>query len=89
MYLLLGLYTYTDQEVDTTTLQDPTWKESAFQNGKLGSPRWNNAGSKVLVKYELPIADGTLDQVKDTSGVTALSHSEAIEEMKKDEWSSE
>mgnify|MGYP003134106333 FL=1 len=26
-------YTYTDQEVDTTTLQDPTWKESAFQDG--------------------------------------------------------
>ena len=82
-------YTYTDQEIDTTTLQDPTWKQAAFQNGKLGSPRWNNDGSKVLVKYELAIADGTLDQVKDTSGVTALSHSEAIEEMKKDEWSSE
>ena len=81
-------YTYTEQVVDTTTLQSPTWKESAFKLGKLGSPRWNNDGSKVLVKYELPIADGTLDAVKGTSGITALSHSEAIEEMKKDEWSS-
>jgi hypothetical protein len=82
-------YTYTEQEVDTTTLQSPTWKESAFKLGKLGSPRWNNDGSKVLVKYELAIADGTLDAVKGTSGITALSHSEAIEEMKKDEWSGE
>ena len=82
-------YTYTEQEVDTTTLQSPTWKESAFKLGKLGSPRWNNDGSKVLVKYELTISDGTLDVVKGTSGITALSHSEAIEEMKKDEWSSE
>jgi hypothetical protein len=82
-------YTYTEQVVDTTTLQSPTWKESAFKLGKLGSPRWNNDGSKVLVKYELPIADGTLDAVKGTSGITALSHSEAIEEMKKDEWSGE
>jgi hypothetical protein len=79
-------YTYTEQVVDTTTLQNPTWKESAFKLGKLGSPRWNKDGTKVLVKYELPIADGTLDVVKDTSGITALSHSEAIEEMKKDEW---
>lgn len=79
-------YTYTEQVVDTTTLQSPTWKESAFKLGKLGSPRWNNDGSKVIVKYELPIADGTLDEVKGTSGITALSHSEAIEEMKKDEW---
>ena len=53
---------------------------------KLGSPRWNNDGTKVLVKYELPIADGTLDAVKGTSGITVLSHSEVIEEMKKDEW---
>ena len=82
-------YTYTEQEVDTTTLQNPTWKESAFKLGKLGSPRWNNDSSKVLVKYELTIADGTLDAVKGTSGITALSHSEAIEEMKKEEWSSE
>jgi len=82
-------YTYTEQVVDTTTLQNPTWKESAFKLGKLGSPRWNNDGSKVLVKYELAIADGTLDAVKGTSGITALSHGEAIEEMKKDEWSSE
>jgi len=82
-------YTYTEQEVDTTTLQNPTWKESSFKLGKLGSPRWNNDGSKVLVKYELTISDGTLDVVKGTSGITALSHSEAIEEMKKDEWSSE
>ena len=79
-------YTYTDQEVDTTTLQDPTWKESAFQNGKLGSPRWNSDASKVIVKYELPIQDGTLDAVSGVSGITAMSHSEAIEEMKKDEW---
>ena len=79
-------YTYTESVVDTTTLQDPTWKESAFQNGKLGSPRWNNDNTKVIVKYELTIADGTLDAVKGTSGITALSHSEAIEEMKKDEW---
>ena len=82
-------YTYTAQEVDTTTLQDPTWKESAFQNGKLGSPRWNNDNTKVLIKYELAIADGTLDAVKGTSGITALSHSEALKEMKKDEWSGE
>jgi hypothetical protein len=79
-------YTYTEQEVDTTTLQSPTWKESAFKLGKLGSPRWNNDGTKVLVKYELPIADGTLDAVKGISGITALSHSEAIAEMQKDEW---
>ena len=82
-------YTYTEQVVDTTTLQSPTWKESAFKLGKLGSPRWNNDGSKVLVKYELTIADGTLDAVKGTSGITALSHSEAIAEMQKDEWSGE
>ena len=82
-------YTYTESVVDQTNLQDPTWKESAFKLGKLGSPRWNSDGSKVLVKYELAIADGTLDEVKGTSGITALSHSEAIEEMKKDEWSSE
>ena len=82
-------YTYTTQEVDTTTLQDPTWKESAFKNGKLGSPRWNNDNTKVIVKYELSIADGTLDEVKNTSGITALSHTEALEEMEKDEWVSE
>ena len=82
-------YTYTEQVVDTTTLQSPTWKESAFKLGKLGIPRWNNDGSKVIVKYELPISDGTLDVVKDISGITALCHSEAIEEMKKDEWSGE
>ncbi len=82
-------YTYTEQVVDTTTLQSPTWKESAFKLGKLGSPRWNNDGSKVLVKYELPIADGTLDAVKGTSGITALSHSECLTEMAKDEWSGE
>jgi len=67
-------------------LQDPTWQECAFKFGKLGSPRWNNDNTKVLVKYELAIADGTLDAVKSTSGITALSHSEAIAEMKKDEW---
>ena len=82
-------YTYTEQEVDTTTLQDPTWQECAFKYGKLGSPRWNSDNSKVLVKYELAIADGTLDEVKAVSGITALSHSECIEEMKKEEWSSE
>ena len=82
-------YKYTDQEIDTTTLQSPTWKESAFKLGKLGSPRWNNDDTKECVEYELPIADGTLDAVKGTSGITALSHSEAIEEMKKDEWSGE
>ena len=79
-------YTYTESVVDTTTLQDPTFKECSFQHGKMGAPRWNNDGSKVIVKYELPIQDGTLDAVKGTSGITALSHSEAIEEMKKDEW---
>ena len=79
-------YTYTVQEVDTTTLQDPTFKECSFQHGKMGAPRWNNDGSKVIVKYELPIQDGTLDAVSGTSGITAMSHSEAIEEMKKDEW---
>jgi len=82
-------YKYTESVVDTTTLQSPTWKECAFKHGKLGSPRWNNDGSKVLVKYELPITDGTLDAVKSTSGITALSHSECLEEMKKDEWSGE
>ena len=82
-------YTYTVQEVDTTTLQDPTWQESAFKNGKLGNPRWNKDNTKVLVKYELAIADGTLDAVKGTNGITALSHSEALEEMQKDEWSGE
>jgi len=82
-------YTYTEQEVDTTTLQDPTWKESSDRFEKTGNPRWNNDNTKVLIKYELAIADGTLDQVKGVSGITALSHSEAIEEMKKDEWSGE
>ena len=82
-------YKYTEQEVDTTTLQDPTWQECAFKFGKLGAPRWNSDNTKVLVKYELAIADGTLDQVKGVSGITALSHSECLEEMKKDEWSGE
>ena len=82
-------YKYTVQEVDTTTLQDPTWKESSERLGKTGNPRWNNDNTKVLIKYELSIADGTLDAVKGISGITALSHSEAIEEMKKDEWSGE
>ena len=82
-------YTYIESEIDTTTLQDPTWQECAFKHGKLGSPRWNSDNSKVLVKYELAIADGTLDEVKAVSGITALSHSECIEEMKKNEWSSE
>jgi hypothetical protein len=74
--------------VDTTTLQDPTWKESSDKFGKTGAPKWNNDNTKVLIKYELAIADGTLDAVKGTSGITALSHSEALEEMQKDEWSS-
>ena len=82
-------YTYTESVVDTATLQDPTWEECAFKYGKLGAPRWNSDNSKVLVKYELAIADGTLDQVKGVSGITALSHGEAINEMKKDEWSGE
>ena len=82
-------YTYTEQEVDTTTLQDPTWEECAFKYGKLGAPRWNSDNTKVCVKYELPIADGTHAEVIAVSGITALSHSEAIEEMKKDEWSGE
>jgi len=82
-------YTYTEQEVDTTTLQDPTWQECAFKYGKLGAPRWNSDNTKVLVKYELTISDGTLDEVKGTSGITALSHSECLTEMQKDEWSSE
>ena len=51
--------------------------------------RWNKNNTKVLVKYELAIADGTLDEVKGVSGITALSHSECLTEMKKDEWSSE
>ena len=79
-------YKYIESVIDTTTLQSPTWKESAFKNGKLGAPRWNNDSTKVLVKYELAIADGTLDQVKGVSGITALSHGEAIVEMQKDEW---
>ena len=79
-------YKYTESEIDTTILQDPTWQECAFKYGKLGAPRWNSDNSKVLVKYELAIADGTLDEVKAVSGITALSHSECIEEMKKDEW---
>ena len=82
-------YTYTVQEVDTTTLQDPTFKECSFQHGKIGAPRWNNDGSKVIIKYELSIQDGTLDAVSGTSGITALSHSEAIAEMKEDEWNGE
>jgi hypothetical protein len=82
-------YTYTEQEVDITTLQDPTWQECAFKYGKLGSPRWNKDNTKVLVKYELAIADGTLDQVKGVSGITALSHTECLAEMQKDEWSGE
>ena len=79
-------YKYTEQEVDTTTLQDPTWQECAFKQGKLGAPRWNKNNTKVLVKYELAIADGTLDEVKGVSGITALSHSECLAEMAKDEW---
>ena len=81
-------YTYTESVVDTTTLQNPSFKESAFKHGKLGSPRWNNDASKVIVKYELPIQDGTLDAVSGVSGITAMSHSEAIAEMKEDEWNS-
>ena len=79
-------YTYTESVVDTTTLQNPSFKECAFQHGKMGAPRWNNDASKVMIKYELAIADGTLDAVKGTNGITALSHSEAIAEMKEDEW---
>ena len=82
-------YTYTEQVVDTTTLQSPSWKESAFKLGKLGSPRWNNDNSKVIVKYELPIQDGTFAELDGISGITLLSKSEALEEMKKDEWSGE
>ena len=82
-------YTYTESVVDQTNLQDPTWQECAFKYGKLGAPRWNKDNTKVLVKYELAIADGTLDEVKSTAGITALSHSECLEEMKKEEWSSE
>ena len=80
-------YTYTESVVDKTTLQDPTWQQCAFKQGKLGAPRWNSDNTKVLVKYELSIADGTLDQVKGVSGITALSHSECLAEMAKDEWS--
>ena len=54
----------------------------------MGIPRWNNDASKVIVKYELPIQDGTLDAVSGVSGITAMSHSEAIAEMKEDEWNS-
>ena len=82
-------YTYTESVVDKTTLQNPSWQECAFKQGKLGAPRWNKDNTKVLVKYELAIADGTLDQVKGVSGITALSHSECLAEMAKDEWSSE
>jgi hypothetical protein len=82
-------YTYTESVVDTTTLQDPTFKECSFQHGKMGAPRWNNDGSKVIVKYELPIQDGTLSSVNGINGITAMSHSEAIAEMKKDEWNSD
>jgi hypothetical protein len=81
-------YTYTESVVDTTTLQNPSFKECTFQHGKMGAPRWNNDASKVMIKYELAIADGTLDAVKGTNGITALSHSEAIAEMKEDEWNS-
>ena len=80
-------YKYTEQEIDKTTLQNPSWKESAFKLGKLGSPRWNNDNSKVIVKYELPIQDGTFAELNGISGITLLSKSEALEEMKKDEWS--
>ena len=79
-------YTYTESVVDTTTLQDPTFKECSFQHGKMGAPRWNNDGSKVIIKYELPIQDGTLSSVSGINGITAMSHSEAIAEMKEDEW---
>ena len=79
-------YTYTESVMETTTLQNPSFKECAFQHGKMGAPRWNNDASKVMIKYELAIADGTLDAVKGTNGITALSHSEAIAEMKEDEW---
>jgi hypothetical protein len=82
-------YTYTESVVDKTTLQNPTWKECAFKHGKLGSPRWNKDNTKVLVKYELAIADGTHSQVKGVSGITALSHTECLAEMQKDEWSGE
>ena len=79
-------YTYTEQEIATTTLQNPTWQQCAFKQGKLGAPRWNSDNTKVLVKYELSIADGTLDQVKGVSGITALSPSESLAETQQDEW---
>ena len=82
-------YTYTESVVNKTTLQNPSWQECAFKQGKLGAPRWNKDNTKVLVKYELAIADGTLDQVASVSGITALSHSECLAEMVKDEWSGE
>ena len=82
-------YKYTESVVDTTTLQSPTWQESVFKLGKLGSPRWNKAESKVLVKYQLGVQNGELSQVDGVTGITCYSHAEVLEEMKKDEWQSQ
>ena len=52
-------YTYTEQEIDTTTAITPTWKESAFR-GKLGAPRASLDGGLIIVKGEFSVLEGEL-----------------------------
>ena len=55
-------YTYTDQEIDTTTAYTPTWKEAAFA-GKLGAPRESLDGNLIIVKGEFSMRAGELTAI--------------------------
>ena len=57
-------YTYTDQEIDTTTAYTPTWKEATFK-GKLGAPRKSLDGDLVIVKGEFSLLNGELTAITD------------------------
>ena len=55
-------YTYTEQEIDTTTAYTPTWKEAAFK-GKLGAPRESLDGNLIIVKGEFSMLTGELTAI--------------------------
>ena len=57
-------YTYTDQEIDTTTAYTPTWKEAAFK-GSLGAPRKSLDGNLIVVKGEFSLRTGELSAIID------------------------
>ena len=57
-------YTYTEQEIDTTTAYTPTWKEAAFK-GKLGAPRTSLDGNLIIIKGEFSLRTGELSAIID------------------------